>query len=88
MNEEREYWNKSDRDLLIEIHATTAVLDERTKVIPEFKEELMGLQEADARHDTDIKWIKRMMFGGLPGVATIGTIIGVVFNETIKKVFS
>lgn len=65
----------TDRDLLLEIYSKCAVLEERSKAIPVVKQEIDYLMAQDSKHTNDIRWIKRLMFGGVPGASVITVII-------------
>ncbi len=67
---------KSDRDLLIEIHSAVAVLNERTKAIPRIEQHIDELQDTVARHDSDIKWLKRIAYSVVPVIGICATVIG------------
>lgn len=61
------YKGRPQRDLIIEMHAAVAVLNERTKGLPKITEQV-------GRNANDIRWIRRLMFGGwgLGGVSGLG----------------
>lgn len=64
--------NLSDRELLLRLYIDTAIMKDRT-------EGLLLLYERMPKVETDVTWLKRTVFGAVPGT---GLLLGLIVSLT------